>query len=256
MIIIPDIHGRTFWKAAVKGRENEEIIFLGDYLDPYPWENISEENVIDNFKEIIEFKKEHPDNVTLLLGNHDFGPYISSVMVGCRTLKNVDICRNLFLANRTLFKIADYRTINGVNYTFSHSAILPEWVEEETRKLIRHVGIFYSIKDNLTLPNIIDIVNKCWDNDDPELYISLSTVGFSRGGYADVGSMVWADQSDASPFSAPFEGWYQIFGHSQQYKDPIIYSYWACLDCRRAFELDDDGEIIPITQEDNLDNYR
>ena len=27
MIIIPDIHGRSFWKDAVKGRENDKIIF-------------------------------------------------------------------------------------------------------------------------------------------------------------------------------------------------------------------------------------
>ena len=27
MIIIPDIHGRSFWKDAVKGHENEKIIF-------------------------------------------------------------------------------------------------------------------------------------------------------------------------------------------------------------------------------------
>ena len=40
MIIIPDIHGRSFWKDAVKGRENEKIIFLGDYTDPYSYEGI------------------------------------------------------------------------------------------------------------------------------------------------------------------------------------------------------------------------
>ena len=72
MIIIPDIHGRTFWKDCVKGHENEEIIFLGDYLDPYPAEWITRKEAILNFQEILEFKKAHMNNVILLLGNHDF----------------------------------------------------------------------------------------------------------------------------------------------------------------------------------------
>ena len=35
MIIIPDIHGRDFWKE-VTAIEDEEFVFLGDYVDPYP----------------------------------------------------------------------------------------------------------------------------------------------------------------------------------------------------------------------------
>ena len=57
MIIIPDIHGRTFWKSAVEQKEKDEkIIFLGDYLDHYDYEKNSEnelittENAIENFK--------------------------------------------------------------------------------------------------------------------------------------------------------------------------------------------------------------
>ena len=39
-IVIPDVHGRDFWRSAVRGREEEKIIFLGDYVDPYSWEGI------------------------------------------------------------------------------------------------------------------------------------------------------------------------------------------------------------------------
>ena len=35
-IIIPDIHGRDFWRWVVAHRKEEEtVVFLGDYLDPY-----------------------------------------------------------------------------------------------------------------------------------------------------------------------------------------------------------------------------
>ena len=40
LIIIPDIHGRTFWKEAIQKYPNSKTIFLGDYLDPYPHEGI------------------------------------------------------------------------------------------------------------------------------------------------------------------------------------------------------------------------
>lgn len=33
ILIIPDVHGRTFWKDAVNRESWGTIIFLGDYLD-------------------------------------------------------------------------------------------------------------------------------------------------------------------------------------------------------------------------------
>ena len=84
-LLVPDVHGREFWKEPVKTvleNSEAEIIFLGDYLDPYPDEFDSDfeldykastdylQTTIDNFKEIIELKKQYPDRITLLLGNH------------------------------------------------------------------------------------------------------------------------------------------------------------------------------------------
>ena len=73
LLIIPDVHGRTFWKDAVSQYEDkvEKIIFLGDYLDPYPDEGITRKGAIRNFEEIIDYKINNSDKVVLLLGNHD-----------------------------------------------------------------------------------------------------------------------------------------------------------------------------------------
>ena len=58
--IIPDVHGRQFWKDVIPRKDEfEKIIFLGDYLDPYGFEGVSNLNALDNFKEILEFKKEN-----------------------------------------------------------------------------------------------------------------------------------------------------------------------------------------------------
>ena len=52
ILVIPDIHGRSFWKEAVNNWEGL-IIFLGDYLDIYPDEGISKKEAIRNFEEIL-----------------------------------------------------------------------------------------------------------------------------------------------------------------------------------------------------------
>ena len=72
ILIVPDVHGRTFWRRAKELVKNyQKIIFLGDYLDPYSYEGINPDMAFIEFLDIIEFKKKYPKKVTLLLGNHD-----------------------------------------------------------------------------------------------------------------------------------------------------------------------------------------
>ena len=71
IVVVPDVHGRSFWKEAVAKYPNFPVVFLGDYLDPYAHENITSEEALVNFKEIIAFKQANMDRVTLLIGNHE-----------------------------------------------------------------------------------------------------------------------------------------------------------------------------------------
>lgn len=59
ILIIPDIHGRQFWKNACLNHKDEfeRIVFLGDYVSPYPSEDISNEKAIEIFEEVLKFKK-------------------------------------------------------------------------------------------------------------------------------------------------------------------------------------------------------
>ena len=42
IIVVPDIHGRDFWKSAVDCiDECDRVVFVGDYFDPYNFEGIS-----------------------------------------------------------------------------------------------------------------------------------------------------------------------------------------------------------------------
>ena len=79
IIPIPDIHGLTKWKNIVEEFSNiDKFVFLGDYLDPY--QNISEEDLINNLLQIINFKITHPHQVELLLGNHDTHYFCSPIL--------------------------------------------------------------------------------------------------------------------------------------------------------------------------------
>ena len=59
ILIIPDIHGRSFWEKAINDvaehrREFDEIVFLGDYFDPYSTEHINECQAIMNWEHLYD----------------------------------------------------------------------------------------------------------------------------------------------------------------------------------------------------------
>ena len=71
IIAIGDIHGRTIWKAILIQEADADLyIFIGDYFDTH--ENVTPYQQIENFKDILEFKRKYPNKVILLLGNHDY----------------------------------------------------------------------------------------------------------------------------------------------------------------------------------------
>lgn len=256
MILIPDIHGRSFWKEAVKDRiENEEIIFLGDYLDnyggeidAYTEEEITNTTALSNFKEIIEFARTNT-GITLLLGNHDveyFLPYCPDCRMDVFNKKEI---RQLFIDNRDLFKIG--YNIQAKNTIISHAGLTEIFIQ------------FY-YKTNVEDPiksqdffDCIDDLNALFEvSDDERLGTLLGKIGPYRGGWDSTGSPVWADFSELKRNSELCPR--QIVGHSQY--NPIsmdkeyfrVMSYDACLDCRTAFRVDlDTWKFTPITKVEN-----
>jgi hypothetical protein len=262
IIIVPDVHGRSFWRPLIKYlKDNQEttVIFLGDYLDPYPWEGISKEDAIAVFEEIIDFKNAFPNNVVLLLGNHDFGPYISEDMPACRSdWRHLTDIRHMFMSNLDKFDIGWYTTQNNKNFLFTHSCLIKAWVEY-VNKREKESGFGVLFKKPSNVKNIVDTLNQCLHNDFERIRQALGTVSFSRGGRYPYGSLVWAHWDEIDLYSKEFRGWYQIFGHSQQISyemekdiyengntdklaNPIITDYFACLDCKQLFVLEN-GKI-------------
>ena len=236
MIILPDIHGRLFWKNAVKDHENETIVFLGDYLDPYSHEHISEEDAIANFEEIIQFKKDHPKNVFLLLGNHDCGYIWPSVNECRRSWRYKNDIAHMFIENLDLFDLAYQCEINGKKYLLSHSGVHKEWLDKVyDRYDINHIANYLNNWLRVELDDVIASY----------LGIYSSYRGYSLDKY---GSCVWADVREWRPNE---DNWniYQIFGHTQLESEPIITDSFACLDVRKGFLLDETtNEIIEINE--------
>ena len=69
-IIIGDTHGRDLWKQIVEiETDADRIVFLGDYFDSFDIPGVVQ---LQNFLDIIEFKKNSDKEVVLLFGNHDY----------------------------------------------------------------------------------------------------------------------------------------------------------------------------------------
>lgn len=236
MIVIPDIHGRSFWKIAVtKAQPDEKIIFLGDYLDHYEGRVdavngniITQDIALQNFKEILRFKNENPDKVVMLLGNHDTSYFLDTTP--CRQYKNLcSTIAELFNNNRGLFRLGYYCTIGGRKFSFSHSYILEQWAKSVAE-----------LSKCATPQEVIDQIGKM---DDQRLSLALNHIGPARNGNHAHGSMIWADLGEA--LDHLHDNWigsetFQVFGHTQSPNIPVICVNFAMLDCHCAFRIKED----------------
>lgn len=214
MLLIPDVHGRDFWRE-VKDKD-DKIIFLGDYVDPYSYEGFTREDAIQALSDIIELKKSKPDKVILLLGNHDFAYVTDLYDIRSRyDYENAPKLQKLFRDNLDLFQMAHQEE----NIIFSHAGIHPEWLKE-----------YYP---GQTPESFVEIANSNLKNLTQSFVNSLMSCGYSRGGWAPVGSMIWSDVSEWLKYT----GIFQIFGHTQLKQGPLVTGYFADLDCRKWFDL-------------------
>ena len=128
ILIIPDVHGRKFWHKAEEIIDKvDKVVFLGDYLDPYPHEGILVDEAIQEFKQILEFKEKYNDKVVLLTGNHDWH-YILKEFSDCsrRSYQHLDDFHELFTNNINKFKLIHLED----NYLFSHAGVYKTWMDK------------------------------------------------------------------------------------------------------------------------------
>lgn len=227
ILIIPDVHGRDFWKRTVEETSCDRIVFLGDYVDPYEEEGIDGGAALGCFFDVLDLKAQHPEKVVLLLGNHDLHYYSEQFCeLACGSRYDEDlavILSGLMSAHMKEFCLAHEENVGGKRYLFTHAGVTALWYKRHRR----------AIKE-LTAEHLNHLLKT------KRGVAALAEVGDIRGGDAPSGSMVWADSIEMRA-SVPLPNVYQIFGHSLQKYEPIITAHYACLDCRRAFLLDERG---------------
>ena len=238
ILIIPDIHGRDFWKEPVKKvleDTNAHIVFIGDYTDPYSseWEPNFDylQHTVDNFKEIIEMKKQNSDRITLILGNHDCGYAIGDDLCSSRMDRiHQSELEKLFRENRELFQIAEECDIAGKHFIFSHAGILKGWVK----------SVWGDEADDTDF-NVVSRLNNAWLDNDMNILSRLGDYDDYRGwdGF-QYGSPVWSDIRSWIRVTPEETYGFNIVGHTQLSHQAVL-DQIADLDCRKVFYIDDQG---------------
>ena len=219
-IVIGDVHGSTYWKKAVEENPDSRIIFVGDYLDPY--EKISNEQLVNNLKEIIQLKKDKLDDVILLLGNHDLH-YFCPDVPGSSGRYNKEIeeeVKAIFEDDLNLFTYA----FQDGSRLFTHAGVAHDWFINDFKGDI--------------MKNIADQLN----NPLPEQVYALHQAGEARGGsWFSVGGIFWADISE---LDNPLQGYKQYVGHNRvddirvRTKNEGQITFCDCLYNEKYFKLD------------------
>lgn len=225
IIIIPDLHGREFWRGAVKDfSEDTRVVFLGDYMDPYEDDWIYWSDAFKSLQDIIAFKKAHPDQVTLLFGNHDLH-YLFPRLKGSRYNEYQEgRLRKVFSDNLDAFQMAAEYTLGGIRYLFSHAGIHPDWVRKYPR--------LFGPVENVTAETFNRLMFT------PEFVDALEEIAWRRGGNSSAGSMIWADIYEHELSNPIAPDVIQICGHTRlPAGKPKELNGVVCLDCQRAFTL-------------------
>lgn len=238
ILVLPDIHGRNFWKNC-NFKEADHIVFLGDYFDPYSDEGITPKDSINNFKELIKYLEDNDclDKSEFLIGNHDVHYLFDYVSISSRyDEKNKNIYKELLvdLLNKDLLYFNTWITQNNVTYLFTHAGINKNWFDRHSELcdiksagLIKHIPINELSEDEI---------------------LALDEIGLIRGGWSITGGPLWDDVREFIKYPK-FSSYYQVFGHTQLNHEIFISDIrkenpnincedFACLDCRHAFIIE------------------
>ena len=259
ILLIPDVHGRQFWKQPVievLENTNAKIVFLGDYLDVYPqeftemygfkldaytqenWDKICKlfDDTVAMFEEIIELKRQYPDRITLLVGNHDCGYAVGTKICEVRRDKRnaSKICK-LFDENREYFQLADEARIADKHFIFSHAGINKTYAD-------RCFG------EEANEDTVVTLFNDAWRENNYGIMNSLGQYSAFRGwGGGDYGSLVWADAREwfqeqyMSDVKNEAYG-YAVVGHTRL-SGPHFEENMAFIDTADAYYINSEGEI-------------
>jgi predicted MPP superfamily phosphohydrolase len=119
---VPDVHQSIHWRKLLNFNLNtvDKIVFLGDYFDC--WEN-EWPHQGENFENIILFKKDAPDKIDVLFGNHDTSYLLDERCSGYQHHKARYI-KELIKNSMQFMQIVSVYD----KYIFSHAGVSYKWM--------------------------------------------------------------------------------------------------------------------------------
>lgn len=236
IIVIGDVHGKNCWKDIIPSNY-DKIIFLGDYLDSF---TISKSDQISNFFDILSFKKDFPDKVVLLLGNHDMH-YVDSKYKCSGFDMMLYMTLNLYFhSEKHLFQVAYQVRTKKRPIIFTHAGITRGWytIHAPIFKDLRMGLIRVYGKSKASSVTLASVLNAVYDSRHRDI---LNDCGSIREGLNDYSGPMWADVRETNIESYSLSGYDQIVGHTHvkeinrvDFKDSSI-TYCDVLDTKTEF---------------------
>lgn len=192
LLVIGDIHGHSGWEKIVAKETYDKVIFLGDYFDCR--DNISTEEQVANFKEILSLKETNPEKVELLYGNHDHS-YLNREKCSGYKEQNQLVYEKLFREAKDKGYLKPVLVIDDI--IFSHAGVSSYWLKE-VAKLDKPEDITF---DTVSL----------------DLFDFNILTGYNPYGDTPSQSPIWI--RPFSLLSYPIKGYRQIVGHTH-FKNP------------------------------------
>lgn len=213
--IIGDIHGRTCWKELVQ--DNCINIFVGDYFDPY--DKIPHAELMQNFADIIAFKKQRPETV-LLYGNHDLHYLIPQERASRYSIFHARAYKQAFADTADFFNGVAYAIANSILVT--HAGVSKEWYEKE-----------FGAYEGAPVSEVADDINDLWKHNKIEFSFDTNATEFSDySGESPTHSPLWIrfwTLAEHNLFAGtPYK---QVFGHTQVDNTILIDDSLICVDC-------------------------
>jgi hypothetical protein len=211
-IVLDDPHGSSFWKYVINNEKCNRLLFLGDYWDSL---YIPFTDQANNFRDIVEFKKNGGIETILLIGNHDhhYFPDIGDTGTSGYQRDNAPTIGSLLEENRELFQMAYAMD----NFLFTHAGVGSGWID-----MIKEA--MDEMRDHKlnTAQDYADFVNKVW---------KLAPKQFIFNGWHPAGDNVgqtpiWIRPDSLIQDSKKLQkqGIKQVVGHTQMRRIDIVHT--------------------------------
>ncbi len=204
IIAIGDIHGRDSWKKIVEEENSaDKIVFVGDYFDTH--ESISAGKQMQNFREILDFKRKNKEKVVLLIGNHDYHymGYTGEIHYsGYQYSYEYDIKE---LVKDALSDGSIQMAFQADGFVYTHAGITKTWANY----------------NNIKGEHVADEINKLFLST-PRMFFEF-TEGFNRSNYGDdiCQTPIWVRPN--SLLSDRIDTYSQVVGHTTMNNVRLVY---------------------------------